>query len=578
MSAVARRAVVLGVFAAGVAVGIYSLVVARDNPVYSYAGASSARGVAFLVAGWALMGAGTAHALRRSRNLFGPLLAAAGFAWFIAEWNNPGTGSALAFTMGLVFYGLVCAALLGHAVLAYPSGRLASSLERAAVAAAYAGSAAVLGLLPTLLFDPQAQGCSECPSNLLLISDRPGAVDDLNRVGVDLGLAWALALAALAAVKLLRASRWTRVVAGAGLVYLGLVAAEFFASLERGFVTNGDLERNLWLGQAVALIAIAAGAAWPLVRGRRARTRVARLILELGQAPPPGGLRDVLGGIVGDPDLVVAYAVDGVDRLVDAEGRPAALSRDQELTTLSRDGGLVAVLGHAPGLLGDEQLVDAVTVAARLALENERLQAQACARLEQLRASRARIVAAGDAERRRLERDLHDGAQQRLVALGLSLRLLRSQLGDRCDPETARRLDLADSELTRATSELRELAHGIFPGVLADGGLTVAVHALAEESRVPMRIGVMPEGRFPASVEAAAYSVVSEAARSSAGSLAVSGEHRAGKLAIDVQARRLGELDIAALQDRLGALDGHLEIESSDDNRVTIRAELPCAS
>jgi signal transduction histidine kinase len=554
------------------------LVVARSEPLYSYAGASSARDVALLGAGWALIGTGSAYWLRRPRNLFGPLLVAAGFVWFMADWNNPGIGSALAFTIGLVFSGLACAALVGHAALAYPSGRLVSALERAAVSVAYVGSVVVLGLLPTLVFDPQAQGCSECPRNLLLVSDRPGAVDDLNRVGVHLGLAWALALAALAAVRFLRASPWTRVVLGAGVAYMGLVAAEFATSLDRGFVTNGELERNLWVGQAIALIGIAVGAGWALVRGRRARTRVARLIVELGQAPSTGGLRGVLGGIVGDPHLVLAYPVDGIGRLVDAEGRPVDLARDQEQTTLLRDGRPAAVLGHAPGLLDDEQLVDAVTAAARLALENERLQAQARARLKQLRASQARIVAAGDAERRRLERDLHDGAQQRLVALGLSLRLVRSQLGNRCHPETARQLDLADSELTRATSELRELAHGIFPAVLADGGLSVAVRALAEESPVRMRIGTMPEARFPAPVETAAYSVVSEAARCGASSLVISGEHRAGRLALRVETHHLGELDVVGLHDRLGALDGRLELDHGENGRVIIRAELPCVS
>jgi signal transduction histidine kinase len=187
-------------------------------------------------------------------------------------------------------------------------------------------------------------------------------------------------------------------------------------------------------------------------------------------------------------------------------------------------------------------------------------------------------VAAGDGERRRLERDLHDGAQQRLVALGLSLRLLRSQLARNGDSETIRRLDLADSELTRATSELRELAQGIFPAVLADGGLSVAVHALAEDSRVPMRIGAMPEARFPAPVETAAYSVVAEAARSGTNTLTVSGEQQAGKLALEVETEHLGALDVGALQDRLGAVDGHLEIDHGENGRVTIRAELPCAS
>src|SRR5262249_27079579 len=119
---------------------------------------------------------------------------------------------------------------------------------------------------------------------------------------------------------------------------------------------------------------------------------------------------------------------------------------------------------------------------------------------------------------------------------------------------------------------------GIFPAVLADGGLSVAVHALAEESAVPMRIGAMPEARFPAPVETAAYSVVSESARSGASSLVVSGELRAGRLALEVETHQLGELDVVGLHDRLGALDGRLELDRGENGRVTIRAELPCAS
>jgi len=280
----------------------------------------------------------------------------------------------------------------------------------------------------------------------------------------------------------------------------------------------------------------------------------------------------VLAGIVGDPDLVLAYPLDGTDRLVDAAGLPVALPAGATQTVLVRDRNPVAIVAHAPGLLDDEQLVDEVTATARLALENERLQAEVRARLEALRASRARIVAAGDAERKRLERNLHDGTQQRLVALTLSLRVLRSQL-----PGDARsRLDEAEAELDAAIVELRELAHGIFPAVLLDGGLAVAVHALAEDGRVPIRFGRLPAGRFPPAVETAAYTVVAEAARTALTAIAVRGEERDGALVIEVDTNDGGALDLVALGDRVGALDGRLGIAHADDARVTIRAELPC--
>ncbi len=243
-----RRALALGIAALGLAVGTFSLAVARDEPGYWFAGRSTFAAVALLAAGWALIGCGLGFWVRRPGSRFGPLLAAAGFAWFLPEWNNPAIGSSLAFTIGLCLYA-ACPPLVGHAVLAYPSGRLGSHTERGVVGVAYAGGLLVLGVLPALVFDPQAQGATQCPSNLLDVSDRDALWTDLNRVGVYLGVAWAFALAALALVKLARASVWARAVFAAGASYLGLVAAWFASSLDRGALASGTLERRLWLGR-----------------------------------------------------------------------------------------------------------------------------------------------------------------------------------------------------------------------------------------------------------------------------------------------------------------------------------------
>jgi signal transduction histidine kinase len=432
----------------------------------------------------------------------------------------------------------------------------------------------VLGVLPALVFDPAAEACSECPRNLLALADSRATYDDLNELGVYLGLASALVLAILALARLARArARATAPVFATGAAYLGLVAAMLAASLDRGFLFNGTVGRRLWLGQAGVLIALALGIAWDLGRIRRARTAVARLVVDLAQSPPPGGLRDVLATIAGDPDLLVAYPVDGSDRLVDARGRPVDPHAREQRTTLVRDGRPVAVLAHRRGLLDDEQLVEELTAAARLALENERLQAEVRARVEELRASRTRIVAAGDAERKRLERDLHDGAQQRLVGLSLSLRLLRSQLGPEASPGE---LDEAESELRRAIADLRGLAHGIFPAVLADEGLAAAVETLAEDGRVPVRIRALPDERYAAPVESAAYTVIAEAVRAASGGVVVDAARSDGTLLVGVETD--GDPDLVGLEDWIGALDGRLMIERGDDGRLTIRAELPCGS
>jgi len=563
-----RRAVVLGIAALGLALGAFSLRVARDHPGYWFAGDSAVGAVALLGAGWAILACGLAVCLRGVRPA-GLLLVATGLAWFLPEWNNPGVRSALAFTMGLCLYA-ACPPLAAHALFAYPRGKLASPTERAGVAISYAGGVLVLGVLPALFFDPRAEGCGACPPNLVLVADRAELADDLTHVGVYLGLGWAVALVTLGAVRLARGSAANRPVMAAGVAYLGCVAATFALSLDRGAISNGTAERRLWLGEAAALVAVALAIAWSWLRGRRARSAVARLVVDLAQSPPPGGLRDALAGIVGDPGLVLVYPV-APGRLVDARGIPAKPAPGQQRTSLIRERNVVAVLGHAPGLLDDEQLVDEVTAASRLALENERLQAEVRARVEELRASRARIVEAGDAERKRLERDLHDGAQQRLVGLALSLRLLCSRLAI---PE----LERAEAELRLAVEELRELAHGIFPAVLVDEGFAAAVEALAEDTRVLVHIEGLPEGRLPAAVETAAYTVVAAGADAARSRLVVGATVTEGVLAVDLETDAIEGLDTVGLEDRLGALDGRLAVGPGADGRSWIHAELPCAS
>jgi signal transduction histidine kinase len=568
-----RWTIAVGVFGLGIAAGILTLRAARDHPGYWFAGSSDAAGIAFVGAGWSLIACGLAAWLRRPSSRCGLLLTAAGFAWFVPEWNNnPKLGSAVAFTLGLSLVA-ACPALVAHAVLAYPGGRLPSRTVAGVIAAAYAGAIVLLGVLPTLLFDPKVGGCSDCPDNLLLVTGREKAADDLTRAGVYVGLGWAAALAVLGLLQLVRGSRGNRPVVGAGIVYLVLVATTFAVSLDRGFVTNGTVERRLWLGQAASLVAVAAAVGWSLARARRARGAIARLVVELTQSPPPGGLGHALARIVGDPGLALAYPLGDGSRLVDAEGRPVELPPASETTSLVQDGRTVAVLAHRPGVLDDEQLVEEVAAAARLALENERLQAEVKARLDELRSSRARIVEAGDAERKRLERDLHDGAQQRLVGLSLSLRLLRSRVDD-----ADGRLERAESELRRAAAELRELAHGIFPAVLADEGLGPALEALAEEGHVPIRINGIPDQRYDASIETAAYTVVAEAVRTATDTVDVGATASAGTLVVAVATRNVAAVDLTALEDRIGALDGRLIVRPEAGGGTTIRAELPCAS
>ena len=565
----------LALWPAGLALGAVSLALAREGPAFSFAGSSLGGAAALLVAGWALLACGLVFWGRRPANAVGPLLAAAGCAWFLAEWDNPGVGSAVVFTVGLVLFA-ACPPLAAWAMLAYPGGRLASWEERVAVAVALAGAVIVLGFLPALFYDPAAFGCIQCPDNLLVVADEPGLIDDLNRIGFHLGLTWSLLLIAVAAWRVARSS-WTkrRVVAPvvvAGCVYLGLVAATFATNLDRGFVGSRTLDRQLWFAQAAALVALAVAVAWGLLRTRHTRSSLARLVVELGESAPAGGLRDGLAEALADPDLEIAYPV-GEGRYADVRGRvvDAAPQDGRTATPLVRDGRPVALLLHRADLLDSPEPIEEVASAARLALENERLQAEARAQLEDLRSSRARIVEAGDAERRRLERDLHDGAQQRLVGLSLALRLLRSRLGSDEDGELVARLDEAEAELGKAITELRELAYGIHPAVLSDEGLAAAVEALAEDA--PVRIAGLPEERFSPAVETAAYLVVAQAVKT--GAVRVSAGRLDGALVVDVEVATEPE-GLLELEDRVGALDGRLGLERAADGRVRIRAEIPC--
>ncbi len=213
------------------------------------------------------------------------------------------------------------------------------------------------------------------------------------------------------------------------------------------------------------------------------------------------------------PSLQVAYWAPIQDRFVDAAGEPMELPEDgtgQAVTMLERDGVPEAAIIHDAILLEEPGLIASVASAMRLAVENDRLTAAVEAQLAEVRASRARIVAAGDAERQRVERDLHDGAQQRLVALTLALRLARTRLGDDADPAVRRSLEQASDEAKAALAELRELARGIHPQILTEAGLHAAIESLAARTPATVSVDIDPDARFAPAVEAIAYFVVSE--------------------------------------------------------------------
>ena len=570
----------LVVLVAGLVLGIGSLAIARSSSAGSFGGTSTVDSIALLGAGWALIACGVTAWARRPASRFGRLLAGAGCAWFLVEFNNPAVGSPVVFTVGLLAYA-ACPALVAHAALAYPGGRLAHRAERAGLLIAYTSTLLVLGLLPTLVFDSATQGCSQCPRNLLQLTSAPELVTTLDRVGIVLGLVWAPALAALALTRTIRSSPAARLLTAPVLLpavaYLVLVSTDYAHSRDRGFLSNDGLDQSLWLGQAAAVGGIAVGVVLTWVRGWRARTAVARLVIELSDAPAPARLRDALARALDDPALELAFPL-GPGLHVDEHGHGYELpdaGDSRAVTPLVRGGRPVAVLVHKAELLDDPGLLEAVGAAAGLALDRERLEAERRAQLAQLRASRARTVEAADNARRRLERDLHDGAQQRLVVLSFALRLLRAEL----DGARAGRLDAAEAELRAALAELRELARGIYPAVLVDEGLVTAIEAIAEAGQVPIAIDSLPDERMAPAVEAAAYFLIADVVkRSSATGATVRASRSDGRLRIEIESTGTLDGDFVDLEDRIGALDGTLAVVEVPAGHMTVSAELPCAS
>jgi signal transduction histidine kinase len=561
------------------ALGLLTLDRARHDPGGSFAGVSTLGAIAELGAGWSLVAAGLLFWERRPRNLLGPLAVASGFAWFAPEWTNAGVGTALGFTAGLIGF-VACAPLAGHTALSYPTGRLRSTAALATVTVAYSGALLLLGLLPATVFDPKGQACLQCPGNLALVRGDPSLYDTFNHYGLRIGIGWLAALGGLLIWRLVRSSRAAALVAapvvGPALAYLALVGWDFQHSLGRDLLSNDGFDVRAWRYEAAALAALALGVGWGLLRERLARGSVARLVVELGRSPRPGAVREALALALGDPTLELAYRRPNADEYVDATGRGIAVEETpgRAVTPLLRGNATVAALIHDERLREDPGLVEEVVSAARLAVENEQLQAEVLAQLEDLRASRARIVETGDAERRRLERDLHDGAQQRLVALSMGLGLMRSQIGPDGAPEEAR-VAAAEEQLRKALEELRTLAHGIYPAVLGDEGLAAALEALGEQGEIPIRIDAVPEGRFPTAVENAGYFAVAEAVKGAAVAT-VSVEHEDGRLVILVRGERDGEdpewsRRLVEITDRVGALDGRVTA-----NGAEIRAEIPC--
>jgi signal transduction histidine kinase len=526
-----------------------------------------------LLVGWSFVGTGLFAWWRRPLNRTGMLMTAVGFAWFGQTLNAANTE--VLFTIGIALDSLF-PAIAVHLLLAFPSGRLEDRAARLTVAGGYC--VATVLQLPSLLFE--AEEPDDLHSYLVVhpnqsLSDR---LDTLQYLG---GVAFAVASAVIVVRRWRAASPpQRRVLAPVLWTLCGALSAFLIA---KGFDAVGSPQHGLELFAEALLATVPFSFLIGLLRSRLAQaTAVSDLIGRLGQAPTPDALRAVLADALGDPSVALAYWLPESGRFVDAEGRPVTLP-DGGWTAVELHGERIAAIVHDPSLADEPQLVRAAGGAAALALENQRLSAELRARIEELRASRARLVEAGDAERRRLERDLHDGAQARLVALAMKLRLARRKADGA--PEVAALLDESSADLQASLDELRELARGIHPAVLTDRGLGPALRGLADRAPLPVELVCEPPHDLPAAVATAVYFVVAEALTNvakyaRAHEAVVRVERADGRVVVEIADDGIGGAQLGAgsglrgLSDRVAALDGRLELDSPPGAGTRLRAVL----
>jgi len=538
-----------------------------------------------LLVGTSLLGSGLASWRARPENRLGLVMVFTAFAWFAAQlveasqpWlNTIGLAVQSVWVIGLVYL-----------LLSFPSGRLPGRLDRGLVGI---GVLAGLGfqLLAMLYGNKAGLRCPGCETNLLQV------VHDHHKALAWLGLQRLVGAVLIVTIIALLVGRWLRASparrrAVAPVLVAGcatLAALGCTASLDLVGDPLGSLPANVYF---ILMATVPIAVLFVFLQRQLARGMVAGLVVELDGPGTSSGLREALARALGDPSLELAYWFPPEKKYVDGNGTPVKLPEDdgpRRSTFVEREGQPIAVLLHDPVLDHNVELVRSVCAAASLALENERLQAELRARLAELQASRARLVEATDAERRRIERDLHDGTQQRLVSIAMSLGLLETKL-----PAQAREAQPLVREtraaLALALEELRELTHGINPPLLTERGLPAALDELCRRAALPAHLDLALDRRLPDQVESAAYFMASEAltnaAKHSHGSeVRVLASYAGASLTVEVAddgiggATTTGGSGLRGLADRVEALGGSFTVSSPPGRGTTVRAEIPCA-
>jgi signal transduction histidine kinase len=548
----------------------------------TYAGRSSTAAALLVLAGVGLVAAGLiAWAVGRLRRA-GILAVLAGFTWFAPTFVAWQDGPAAARSIAMVLTGFTFA-FVAHLSLAYPDGRVAARPVRALLAAIYLEAlvvAVALAMFRDPYFDPSCW--ANCTVNSFLVRSAPSFAHGLEVADRLFVTAAAAAVVAVGIIWLLRASRPARArltpVLLPSIIFAAVVSARALAL--QGIAVEDPFNDTLFaifLASSAALILLAAGLLWSVVRVRARRHAVAQIVANLDEAPPPGSIQAALARALRDPGLRIAYWLPGGQTFVDAGGNPVsdpAASPGRVATRLVRGDRTIAVISHS-GAAGEIEAH--IGPAVLLGIENERLQAEVLAQLGELRASRARVVETADSERRKLERDLHDGAQQRLLALSYDIRLARATADNHHDSATAAMLARAVEKTDDAIGDLRELAHGIYPVMLTEAGLGPALETIADSAPLPIEIRCGDDRRYPAAIEAAAYFAVTraieDAARRGADYATVAVSRRDGMLILTVAHNGRGHPSpTPAVVDRVGAIAG--EVTTTE---TACQVEIPCA-
>ena len=572
----------LAAFAALFAAGAIAATGIHNEPATTYGGTSVGLRMLDLAAGFALLAAGLGASWSRSMRRPGLLTLLIAVAWFAPDLDGWVSGPAVLRSLGAPAMPFLIPLVL-DLVLTYGWRKRRTGRERVALGCLYAVTA-LASLMIALLRDPllDIYCWRNCNVNAFLLHPESQLVRALADAWPWIASAIGCVVVVTCVVRLVKATRAAQrllapvllpaSLAGAATVCyeVALIRAPLEGPTRNAFVA-------LFAVRAAAFIALAAGIAWGTARLLRARARVTNLAADLARAPAPGRLAAELAVALGDSSIEVLYPV--ADHFVDADGvrrTPPTPDRGRAVTQVARGDRAIALVVHDAALLDGHDLEDEIGSAARLVAENEALQAEALARMHDLRASRARVVARSDEARRRLERDLHDGAQQRLVAVLFDLERAETAAGSVASGSTVL-IASATSHVEAGFNALRELVQGIYPLVLTDAGLEAALLTLADSTPIPLDLSCLPDARFAEDIEIGVYVAVAEAVRDAVSRGATfaraeiyeNGDRLVVTISDDGVHRGRALLHVA---DRVGALGGSLTVSPSH-----LRAEIPCA-